>query len=228
MADEKWSCFFTTKYDPLKSGSIDGTDTVPHDHGVVRAMSAKYTPNKNVKGDPKCTIFVGRLNPKTTEEELLGLFSEFGNIKGCRLVKDLVTGASKRYGFIEYFKEKHAVRAWEQVNGEVIDGEKILVDFEVERTMEGWIPRRLGGGLGGKKEAGQLRFGGRDRPFREPIKPIKNVSQPHGEYKEAREHYDRRQDRNVGRTPDRRENYKRDDREQYKDRDRHRYRSRSR
>lgn len=28
---------------------------------------------------------------------------------------------------------------------------------------------RLGGGLGGKKESGQLRFGGRDRPFRKPI-----------------------------------------------------------
>lgn len=28
----------------------------------------------------------------------------------------------------------------------------------------------LGGGFGGKKESGQLRFGGRDRPFKKPIK----------------------------------------------------------
>ncbi len=27
----------------------------------------------------------------------------------------------------------------------------------------------VGGGLGGKKESGQLRFGGRDRPFRKPM-----------------------------------------------------------
>ena len=26
-----------------------------------------------------------------------------------------------------------------------------------------------GGGLGGKKESGQLRFGGRERPFRAPL-----------------------------------------------------------
>jgi len=26
-----------------------------------------------------------------------------------------------------------------------------------------------GGGLGGRKESGQLRFGGRDRPFRAPL-----------------------------------------------------------
>ncbi|KAF1789687.1 hypothetical protein GQ600_13274 [Phytophthora cactorum] len=35
--------------------------------------------------------------------------------------------------------------------------------------MKGWKPRRLGGGLGGKKESGQLRFGGRDRPFKPPL-----------------------------------------------------------
>lgn len=28
-------------YDPLKCGSIDGTDTVPHDKAVIRAMNAK-------------------------------------------------------------------------------------------------------------------------------------------------------------------------------------------
>jgi len=27
----------------------------------------------------------------------------------------------------------------------------------------------LGGGFGGKKESGQLRFGGRDRPFKKPL-----------------------------------------------------------
>lgn len=29
----------------------------------------------------------------------------------------------------------------------------------------------LGGGFGGKKESGQLRFGGRNRPFKKPIVP---------------------------------------------------------
>ncbi|KAJ1410780.1 hypothetical protein SESBI_21588 [Sesbania bispinosa] len=38
--------------------------------------------------------------------------------------------------------------------------------------MPGWIPRRLGGGLSGKKESGQLQFGGREKSFRAPLKPI--------------------------------------------------------
>lgn len=42
-----------TEYDPLKAGSIDGTDEEPHDHGIVRAMNAKYRPNKGVIGKPE-------------------------------------------------------------------------------------------------------------------------------------------------------------------------------
>ncbi|XP_048430073.1 U11/U12 small nuclear ribonucleoprotein 35 kDa protein-like isoform X2 [Pyrus x bretschneideri] len=41
-----------------------------------------------------------------------------------------------------------------------------------QQLMPGWIPRRLGGGFCGKKESGQLRFGGREKPFRAPPRPI--------------------------------------------------------
>jgi U11/U12 small nuclear ribonucleoprotein SNRNP35 len=62
------------------------------------------------------------------------------------------------------------------MNHAVIDGRQILVDFERERIVEGWIPRRFGGGVGGKKESGQLRFGGRDRPFKKPLtQPIPDL-----------------------------------------------------
>ena len=51
-----------------------------------------------------------------------------------------------------------------------------MVDFERERIVKGWVPRRLGGGVGGKKESGQLRFGGRDRPFKKPLtQPIPDL-----------------------------------------------------
>ena len=39
-----------------------------------------------------------------------------------------------------------------------VDCRRVLVDWERSRTQEGWIPRRLGGGLGGKKKSRQLRF----------------------------------------------------------------------
>uniref|UniRef100_A0A2R5LJ47 U11/U12 small nuclear ribonucleoprotein 35 kDa protein n=1 Tax=Ornithodoros turicata TaxID=34597 RepID=A0A2R5LJ47_9ACAR len=155
-------------YDPLKAGSIDGTDVKPHDHGIVRAMEATYKTNKHVEGDPESTLFVARLNPSTTEERLHKYFSRYGEVKRCHLVRDVITGFSKCYGFVEFYDKRDAVEA-NDVNQDYIDEYKIFVDFERERILPGWIPRRLGGGFGGKKESGQLRFGGRDRPFKKPI-----------------------------------------------------------
>ncbi|KAG7252878.1 hypothetical protein CRUP_002124 [Coryphaenoides rupestris] len=156
-------------YNPLKAGSIDGTDLEPHDRAVWRALSARYKPNKGVVGDPLLTLYVARLNPETSEERLRDVFSKYGPIQRLRLVRDTVTGFSKRYAFVEYKEERSIVRARREAYKLVVDQTEIFVDFEQERTLKGWIPRRLGGGQGGKKESGQLRFGGKDRPFRRPI-----------------------------------------------------------
>lgn len=83
-----------------------------------------------------------------------------------------MTGASRGYAFVEYETESEVRRAYEDAHHSIIDDREILVDFNRQQLMPGWIPRRLGGGLGGKKESGQLRFGGRERPFRAPLRPI--------------------------------------------------------
>lgn len=75
----------------------------------------------------------------------------------------------KGYAFIEYESESAAEEAYCKAYRMNIDGSLIFVDFECERLLKGWKPRRLGGGFGGRKESGQLRFGGRDRPFKKPI-----------------------------------------------------------
>ncbi|XP_075235067.1 U11/U12 small nuclear ribonucleoprotein 35 kDa protein-like [Lycorma delicatula] len=163
---------FSVVYDPLKSGSIDRTDTEPHDRAICRALNADYKPNKNLSSRQECTIFVARLNTKTVEKTLKRVFSEFGSIKSCHLVRNIVTGASQRYAFIEYDDEYSANLAYKKANKIVIDGFEVIVDFECERFLPGWVPRRLGGGFGGKKESGQLRFGCRERPFKKPIKML--------------------------------------------------------
>lgn len=131
-------------YDPLKAGSIDGTDTEPHDRGIVRAIKAHYKPNQLVKGDPKHSIFVARLNPETSEETLKTVFSRYGEIIRCRLIRDIVTGFSKCYGFIEFKDSYGAGKACREAHRVILDSHEIFVDFECERTLEGWIPRRLG------------------------------------------------------------------------------------
>jgi U11/U12 small nuclear ribonucleoprotein SNRNP35 len=79
-----------------------------------------------------------------------------------------VTGLSQGYAFLTFTSQKSAKDAYRDANKSILDSHTILVDFERSRVMKDWVPRRLGGGFGGKKESGQLRFGARDRPFREP------------------------------------------------------------
>jgi U11/U12 small nuclear ribonucleoprotein SNRNP35 len=163
--------WFAEQYDPVRIGSIDGTDTVPHDKGLVRALEARFdaTRDPQIQGDPYATLFVGRLHFDTTEETLTSFFGDFGPIRRLRLVRDKKTSKSRGYAFVEFEHEPDFERAYRQTHRRVIDGATILVDFERSRVMKGWKPRRLGGGLGGRKESGQLRFGGRDRPFKPPV-----------------------------------------------------------
>ncbi|NEU35995.1 hypothetical protein GN156_35665, partial [bacterium LRH843] len=79
------------------------------------------------------TLFVARLHKKTTEETLMKEFSEYGPIKSCHLVRNLVTGASKCYAFVEFVSKKDASLAYRRANSSNIDGMEILVDFECER-----------------------------------------------------------------------------------------------
>lgn len=155
-------------YDPIKAGSRDGKGVVPHDRGLIRALNAKYSPWKDpkIQGRAEKTLFVGRLSFTTTDESLRDRFERFGRIRRLRLVRDIVTLESKGYAFIEYEHSSDCRAAYQRMHRAIIDGATILVDIERSRVMKGWKPRRLGGGLGGRKESGQMRFGGRDCPFR--------------------------------------------------------------
>ncbi|XP_060068902.1 U11/U12 small nuclear ribonucleoprotein 35 kDa protein-like [Ylistrum balloti] len=230
MACDTWSPIATT-YDPLRAGSIDTTDKDPHDRGIVRAMNAKYKPNKDVIGNPEKTVFIARLNPKTTEDTIESKFSKYGDIERLRLVRDLVTGYSRCYAFVEYQSEKSAYRASKDADKTELEGCEIFVDFECERKVKGWIPRRLGGGLGGKKESGQLRFGGKDRPFRKPLDienrlrseySARDRTRFHNDFRARSEyrHDGRRQDRFGKDSPDRSSTGKYQERERQKHRDR--------
>ncbi|KAL3643105.1 hypothetical protein CASFOL_013920 [Castilleja foliolosa] len=258
MSRNQNSVFYATTYHPIQAGSIDGTDILPHDNAVYRALlcsnAALYDSfgDPKVNGDPYCTLFVARLSHLTTEDTLAKAMKKYGMIKNLRLVRHIVTGASRGYAFVEFETEKEMRRAYKKdLNSDLelmeshyyyrcslcrgthgngicivplfeeisnkkllifgdmtyqlcgiyhhkgsmteleseyvhfssascyrtgidahhtfIDDSEIIVDYNRQHLMPGWIPRRLGGGLGGKKESGQLRFGGRERPFRAPL-----------------------------------------------------------
>lgn len=57
-------------------------------------------------------------------------------------------GASCGYAFIQYKEEEDVKKAYRRGEGLVLDGHRVVLDVERGRTVRGWVPRRLGGGLG--------------------------------------------------------------------------------
>ncbi|KAL7753414.1 hypothetical protein RI367_001189 [Sorochytrium milnesiophthora] len=90
-------------------------------------------------------------------QELRTNFAQYGKILDAQVVRCPMTGTSKQYGFVVYDRERDCEYAYKKAEGSQLLGKRILVDYERGRVMPGWKPRRLGGGLGGRKESGQLR-----------------------------------------------------------------------
>ncbi|OXA46760.1 U11/U12 small nuclear ribonucleoprotein 35 kDa protein isoform X2 [Folsomia candida] len=169
------------EYDPIKIGSINGIGTFAHDRAVIRALEATYKPGEEIPDQDKLrkTLLIAQLPPLVAEEELERLFSKFGRIKRVRVVRDVVTRRSRGYGFVEFEKERHCTRAYDDGKSATLGGQPLTVDRIVSRSMSGWRPRRLGGGFGGSKNSGQLRFGCRARPWLRPIfKSERKVRKP--------------------------------------------------
>jgi len=110
----------------------------------------KWNPyhDKKIEGNPYNTIFVGRLNYITTEERLKKEFEIYGPVVNVRVVLNKQTKKSRGYAFVEFAKDRDADYAVLKADGRKIEGNRVIVDRELGRTREKWLPRRLGGGKG--------------------------------------------------------------------------------
>ncbi|KAJ3331652.1 hypothetical protein HDU76_002610 [Blyttiomyces sp. JEL0837] len=130
---------------------------------------ARWDPGSdgNVTSDPYKTLFVGRLSYDTTEKQLKREFELYGPVVSVRIVKDKTKDPEKSrgYAFVEFERERDLTTAYKEADGVKLDGRRILVDVERGRTVKGWRPRRLGGGLGGTRIGGpdvNQKYSGRD------------------------------------------------------------------
>ena len=99
-------------------------------------------PDADVK-PPEEVLFVCKLNSVTTDEDLELIFSRFGAIKECSIVRDHRTGASMQYAFIEFAEERGCLLAYEKMNNVLIDDRRIKVDFS-QSVAQIWNKFRRG------------------------------------------------------------------------------------
>jgi U1 small nuclear ribonucleoprotein len=104
----------------------------------------------HIKGDPFKTVFIARLSYNISEVDLQKEFNKYGEIERVRIVRDKETGKSKGYAFIVFTNDHSARAAFKEANGLKLGDRNILTDIPRARTMKNWVPRRLGGGLGGR------------------------------------------------------------------------------
>lgn len=98
---------------------------------------------------PENVLFVCKLNPVTqgmlisidmsgrmvtdsnldTDEDLQLIFSRFGTILSCEVIRDKRTGDSLQYAFIEFEHQKDCEQAYFKMQGVLIDDHRIHVDF---------------------------------------------------------------------------------------------------
>ncbi|KAH7086329.1 cyclophilin-like domain-containing protein [Paraphoma chrysanthemicola] len=106
---------------------------------------------------PENVLFVCKLNPVTQDEDLELIFSRFGKILSCEVIRDKKTGDSLQYAFIEYTNQKDCEQAYFKMDGVLIDDHRIHVDFSqsVSKFADDWRDatnrkrRAAAGGFGG-------------------------------------------------------------------------------
>lgn len=87
-------------------------------------------------------IFVGNLNFQTTQDELLEVFSQYGNVERATVVTDRDSGQPRGFGFVEMTERRDAEKAIENLNGASLRGRALNVNEARPKTEGG------GGGRG--------------------------------------------------------------------------------
>lgn len=87
-------------------------------------------------------IFVGNLSKEVTDQDLMQSFSAYGQVKSVKVIRDMFSGESKGFGFVEMPGNAEALKAMMELNTKEIKGKKIAVNEARPKTND----RRSGGG----------------------------------------------------------------------------------
>ncbi len=108
-------------------------------------------------------LFVGNLSFSMGEAELKQLFEQKGGVESVTVMRDVATGRSRGFGFVEMSSEEDAQKAIKELNEFSVDGRNLTVN-EARPKQE----RRGGFGGGGGRSRGGFGGGGRGGQRREP------------------------------------------------------------
>ncbi len=73
-------------------------------------------------------IYVGNLDFKVNENDLEGLFGEFGSVTSAKIIMDKYSGRSKGFGFVEMENTEEGEKAINELNGTTFKSREMVVN----------------------------------------------------------------------------------------------------
>lgn len=73
-------------------------------------------------------IYVGNLAKEVSEQELQSLFSEFGEVKNAKIIKDFNTNEPRGFGFVEMSSDDEGNSAIQNLNEKEFKGKALVVN----------------------------------------------------------------------------------------------------
>ena len=89
-------------------------------------------------------IYIGNMNFNMKDEDLLNLFTPFGNIGTAKIIIDRESGRSKGFGFVDMENDEEALKAIAALHESEVMGRKLIVNQA--RPQE----KKPGGGFGNR------------------------------------------------------------------------------
>ena len=82
-------------------------------------------------------LFVAGLHPSITDPILEHAFTSFGTVVSAKVMVDLITAKSRRFGFVLFESEADAVHAQAKMNGvEIAKGSRLTVEFSTVHSTD--------------------------------------------------------------------------------------------
>lgn len=82
-------------------------------------------------------LYVGGLSFSTAEDQIREEFAKFGVVESVTVIRDRDSDRSRGFGFVEMSSDPEADEAIKGLNGTMLDGRQITVNYAKERTDRG-------------------------------------------------------------------------------------------
>ncbi|KAH3679580.1 hypothetical protein WICMUC_000913 [Wickerhamomyces mucosus] len=95
-----------------------------------------FQSQQGLKNQETFNVFVGDLSTEINDEFLKKTFEKFGSLLQAHVMWDMQSGRSRGYGFISFSAQKDAEEAINTMNGEVISGRAIRLNWASHKQQQ--------------------------------------------------------------------------------------------